>query len=53
MNCEIGDIVYVDSYTYPRGTEGKYHFFVIMRLGSVSTVQYKRFIELYEKSLNQ
>ena len=29
---EIGDIVLVDSYNYPNGTEGKYHCFVIMSI---------------------
>ena len=27
---EIGDIVMVDSYKYPNGSEGKYHYFVII-----------------------
>ena len=31
-NCEIGDIVLVDSYKYPNGNEGKYHYFVIMAI---------------------
>ena len=29
MKCEIGDIVLVNSYQYPDGTEGLYHNFVI------------------------
>ena len=34
MNCNIGDIVLVDSYKYPEGNEGKYHNFVIMHIQS-------------------
>ena len=30
MNCEVGDIVLVDRYVYPDGSEGSYHNFVIM-----------------------
>ena len=119
MKCEIGDIVLVNSYKYPDGTDGSYHNFVIaaidedeltlvhleyfgfivsskiaksndanknfpynepinpdetnrlpkmshvkcdelisvkpdniiMKLGTVTTEQYDRFMELYEKSL--
>ena len=29
MKCEIGDIVLVNSYKYPDGTNGSYHNFVI------------------------
>ena len=29
MKCEIGDIVLVNSYKYPDGTDGYYHNFVI------------------------
>ena len=29
MKCEIGDIVLVNSYKYPDGTDGSYHSFVI------------------------
>ena len=29
MKCEIGDIVLVNSYKYPDGTDGSYHNFVI------------------------
>jgi len=33
MKCEIGDIVLVNSYKYPDGTEGSYHNFVIAAIG--------------------
>ena len=29
MKCEIGDIVLVNSYKYPDGTDGSFHYFVI------------------------
>ena len=29
MKCEIGDIVLVNSYKYPDGTDGSFHNFVI------------------------
>jgi hypothetical protein len=29
MKCEVGDIVFVNSYKYPDGREGSYHYFVI------------------------
>jgi len=32
MKCEIGDIVFVNSFTYPDGSKGEYHFFVIVAI---------------------
>jgi len=32
MKCEIGDIVFVNSFTYPDGSNGSYHYFVIVAI---------------------
>jgi len=34
MKCDIGDIVFVNSYTYPDGSKGNYHIFVIMDISN-------------------
>jgi len=32
MRCEVGDIVCVNNFTYPNGSDGSYHNFVIVAI---------------------
>ena len=54
MNCDKGDIVFVDYYNYPDGRSGEYHFFVVIEIDynelTLVPIEYLGFILSSQKS---